>query len=263
MVLERIVSIRDAVKNPWWMFVIGGVVSVISSLIALLIFPSSIGLFLVFIITFIMTPFMVNLMSYEEAATEQEIRRKVKLNFLQRHTDVLAIYIAFFGGMALALSILFLMLPQATVEKIFKEQITEINVIRGSAIFSGTFQKIILNNISVLAISFLFAFLFGSGAIFILAWNASVLSAAIGLTAKSLGGFTGLPAALLTFIPHGSLEIVAYFIAGIAGGLVSAAMTRKKSFWFFVVFKDSLKMMMIAMLFLIVAGLIEVAIISF
>ncbi|MBI5871968.1 stage II sporulation protein M [archaeon] len=263
MVLERIVSIRDAVKNPWWMFVIGGMVSVISSFIALFVFPSSVGLFSVFIITFIMTPFMVNLMSYEEATTEMEIKRKVRLNFLQRHADVLGIYVAFFGGMVLALSVLFLMLPQATVEKIFQDQITEINIIRGSAIISGTFQKIILNNISVMVISFLFAFLFGSGAIFILAWNASVLASAIGLTAKSLGGLTGLPAALLTFIPHGSLEIAAYFIAGIAGGLVSAALTRKRSSWFFVVFKDSLKLMAVAMLFLIVAGLIEVAVMSF
>lgn len=245
------------------MFIIGGLVSVICIFIAFLVFPSSVGLFTVFLITIAMTPFMINLMSYEEAETEEEIERKIKSNFFQRHTDVLKIYIAFFTGMIFALSILFLVLPEKTVEKLFEDQVREINLIRGSVTFPSSFQKIVFNNISVLVLCFLFAFLFGSGAIFILAWNASVLASAIGLTAKSIGGVTGLPVALLSFLPHGSFEIIAYFIVGIAGGLVSAAITRRKSRLFWVVIQDSFKLVGVSAFLLIIGAVIESAIISF
>lgn len=263
MVLERLVSVKDAVKNPSWMFIIGGVVAVISSFISFLVFPENIGMFTTIFITFAMTPFMVNLVSYEEATTEQEISRRLKMNFFQRHTDILMIYIAFFSGMVFALSLLFILLPGNTVEKLFESQINEINLIRGSALFPGPLTKILVNNIGVLFISFLFAFLFGSGAIFILSWNASVLAAAIGLTAKSIGGLKGVPTAMLTFLPHGVPEMIAYFIAGIAGGMVSAVIIRKKSSWFLVVVRDSLKMVGVALFLLLVAAFIEYAIITY
>jgi len=143
------------------------------------------------------------------------------------------------------------------VEQIFKDQITEIEIIRGGFLSMGLFQRIVLNNVSVLLISFLFSFLFGAGAIFILSWNASVLSTAIGLAAKTIGGVHGLPLAVLIFFPHGSLEILAYFIGAIAGGLVSAAVTRKRSKYFWHVVRDSLMLVAIAALLLLVAGVIE------
>lgn len=260
--MEKLISVRDAVRNPCWMFVIGGLVAVISLFLAFVIFPTSVGLFMVFLITFAMTPFMVNLITYEEVTTEEEIQRRTKLNFFQRHWDILLIYIAFFSGMTMALSIVFIILPDNLVERMFENQIMEINLIRGSFGSLSTFQKIIINNFGVLIISFLFAFLFGSGAIFILAWNASVLAAAIGIGAKSIGGITALPMAMMTFLPHGIPEIVAYFLVGIGGGLISAGLTRRKSRWFKVVVKDSMKLVLVATILLVFAAIIETMVIS-
>jgi uncharacterized membrane protein SpoIIM required for sporulation len=257
MVLERLISIRTAVKNPWWMFFVGAIVSALSLFIAFIIFPQSSGLFSTFLITFAMTPFMVNLITYEEAKEEELIARRKNVNLLVMHKQILLIYTAFFLGVIVSLSILFIILPEPAVATLFNEQITEINLIRGNVAFANTFTKIVVNNIGVLLVAFLFSFLFGAGAVFILAWNASVLAAAIGLVAKSIGGLHGLPVAMLTFFPHGSLEILAYFIGGIAGGLVSAAMTRRRSRWFWVVTRDSLVLMIIAVVCLIVAGAIE------
>jgi uncharacterized membrane protein SpoIIM required for sporulation len=257
MVLERLVSVREAVKSPWLMFLIGGILSVISLFISFLIFPNSIGLFAVFLITFAMTPFMVNLITYEEVTTEDELRRRVNLNFFQKHWDVLLIYIAFFSGMVVFLSVTFLLLPDKTVQPLFEDQINEIKLIRGDFAGLGTFQTIIINNLGVLVISFLFAFLYGSGAIFILSWNASVLAAAIGIGAKSIGGLMALPLSVATFLPHGSLEIMAYFIVGVAGGLVSVGLTRRKSIWFKVVLKDSAKLVILAVVILFIAAAIE------
>jgi len=256
MVLERIISLKTAVRNPLAMFVVGGLVSVSCLVISFLVFNESVGMFTTFLITIAMTPFMVNLLRWEEAETEQEIARR-KEKFLSRHKDVLMIYTAFFVGMILSLSIVFIILPDAVVEQIFKDQITEIEIIRGDFLSLDMFQRIVLNNISVLLISFLFSFVFGAGAIFILSWNASVLAAAIGLAAKAIGGMHGLPFAALIFFPHGSLEILAYFIGAIAGGLVSAAVTRSRSKYFWHVVRNSLMLVAIAVVLLVVAGFVE------
>lgn len=263
MVLEKLVSISDALRHPSWMFVIGALVSVICIAISFWIFPASVGLVTVFLITFAMTPLMCGLMSHEEFELEEDFESRVKLNFFRRHGDIIKVYVAFFAGMIFALSILFIILPGQIVEKIFNDQVNEINLIRGNAVFPSTFQKIIFNNVGVLFLSFFFAFLFGSGAVLILAWNASVLSAAIGLVAKSIGGVKGLPVALMTFLPHGSFEILAYFIAGIAGGMISAVVIRKRSKWFWIVTQDSFKMIGVAVILLIIGAGIESAIMSF
>jgi uncharacterized membrane protein SpoIIM required for sporulation len=257
MVLERLISLRTAVRNPLAMMIVGGLVSLSCLVISFLVFNESVGVFTTFLITIAMTPFMVNLLRWEEEETEQEIAKRRDMNFLSRHKDVLMIYVAFFVGMILSLSLAYIALPSETVEQIFSDQINEINLIRGQFLSMGLFQRIVLNNISVLLISFLFSFLFGAGAIFILSWNASVLSTAIGLATKTIGGVHGFPLAVLVFFPHGSLEILAYFIGAIAGGIVSAAVARSHSKHFWDVVKDGLKLVAVAMVLLLIAGMIE------
>lgn len=262
MVLEKLVTIREAVTHPLWMFVIGAVVSMISLFISFLIFPDAVGMFTTVLVTFIMTPFMVNLLTYEAFTTELEIKKRIKQNFFQRHWDMLAIYTLFFSGMIIALSLIFVFLPDSTVEKLFKDQINEIKIIRGNFLFSSTFLKIATNNIGVLVLSLLFAFIFGSGAVFILSWNASVLAAAIGLTAKSVGGVSGIPVALVTYLPHGVFEIAAYFLGGIAGGILSAVLMKRKTELFNVMINDSIKVLAVAISLLMIGALVETMIMA-
>lgn len=247
---------RAAKRNPLLMFIVGDIVAVVCLIVSYVVFRESVGLFTTLLITIAMMPFMVDLMRKEEEETEQEIAQS-EGNLLQRHRDVLVVYTAFFTGMIFALTMVYMFLPEPLVEQMFKDQITEIEIIRGNFLNLGIFEKIVINNISVLMLSFLFSFLFGAGAVFILAWNASVLSTAIGLAAKSLGGVAGLPVAVMVFFPHGSLEILAYFIGAIAGGLVSAAITRKSSPKFWTIVRDSLILVGVAIGLLVVAGVIE------
>ncbi len=262
MVLERLVSLKDAVRRPLVMFIVGDIVALVCLTVSFLVFRESIGLFTTLLMTIAMTPFMVDLMTYEEARTEEELMKRRQTNLLMRHKGVLTIFASFFTGVIVALSIVFLMLPDAVVQEVFKDQITEISVIRGNIVFLDTFERIVINNVSVLLLSFLFSFLFGAGAIFILSWNASILATAIGMAAKTLGGFTALPIAVMIFFPHGSLEILAYFIGAVGGGLVSAAVTRRKSrqFWFIV--RDCGILLGISMVILVIAGVIETAAMS-
>jgi len=239
------------------MFIFGGVVSAISLFVAYLVFETSTGFMMSFFVTLTVTPLMLSAVRYEEKKEEEEATLAAEQNILARHKDILKIYTAFFGGSILTLSLIFILLPSSNVEKIYADQLKEINFIRGNVAIENTFMKIILNNLGVLALSFLFSFLFGAGAIFILAWNASILAAAIGLAAKSLGGVKGFPLAVLAFFPHGSLEILAYFIAGMAGGLISAAITRKKSPRFNFILKDTFHLMIISVLIISLAAIVE------
>jgi len=263
MVLERLVNVRMALRQPFWVFILGGVISTICLFISFLIFDTSAGLLSNFLITFAILPFMLDFIRYEGSKMDQKTEALQKMNIFQRHRSIILVYIAFFVGMILSQSILYFLMPDKWSQKLFDDQINQINIIRGKVTFGGTIQEIILNNISVLILSFIFSFLFGAGAIFILSWNASVLSAAIGMTAKTIGGFKAIPLAVLGYFPHGSLEILAYFIGGIAGGLISLAFTTRNTKKFSFIIKDSLKLMIISIILLIIAGFIETAIIVY
>jgi len=258
MVLDRVLGVKEVLKDPIKAFGLGVIISSISLFVAYSIFPQSTGLFTVVIITLASLPLMNRVMRYEAYEDEKMMETHT---FFQRYGDIILSYVSFFSGMIIAMSLSFVVLPEGLVEQVFSDQIREINLIRGQFDFGNKFIEIFANNSSVLTLSFLFSFLFGSGAIFILGWNASVLSSAIGMIAKSSGGVIALPSAVLMFIPHGSFEIGAYFIGAIAGGLVSAVVTRRKSVKFWPIIQDSLKLLAIAFVLLIIGALIETTII--
>jgi len=260
MVLEQLVDAKSARKDPIKIFLLGAVVSVIALFISNSVFPESTGLFTIIIITMIMIPLMNKMLHHEEAEDEKMMET---YSFFQRYGDIITAYMALFAGMIFAMSLVFVLLPDQLAQGVFDEQLKEINLIRGYFTFENQFLSIFVNNISVLGLAFLFSFLFGSGAIFILSWNASVLAAAIGLVAKSAGGVTAIPAAVLMFLPHGIFEISAYFIGAIAGGLISVAFLRKKSFKFWHVAKDCMILLLIAFVLLIIGGIVETGIIMF
>ena len=258
MVLERLIGTKELLKDPLKAFFLGIIISLISLFIAYTVFPKTTGLFTVILITMASIPLINRMLRYEEYEDEKMMETHT---FFQRYGDVILAYVTFFSGMIIAMSLSFVILPDQVAETVFDEQINEINIIRGKFTFGSKFFEILMNNISVLMLSFLFSFLFGSGAIFILGWNASVLSAAIGLLAKASGGVKAVPSAVLMFLPHGSFEIGAYFIGAIAGGLVSAAVMRKRSLKFWHVVRDSMKLLILSFIFLLLGAVIETFII--
>ena len=263
MVLEKIITLREALRNPFKLFMTSSLVSIVSLIISILVFPRSIGLFTTFLITLALAPFMLNLVKYEEAKEEELLARRKEVNLLQFHKNALLLYAAFFGGIALTYSIIFTMLPEAVVERIFYEQIEEIKLIRGE--FFGTFEKfsmIFLNNVGVFLFSFLLSLLFGVGAVFVLTWNATILAAAIGMVAKEVGGIKGLPIGILTFLPHGIFEITAYFIAALAGGVLSAALTKRHPRFLKRIFQDTLWFLFLGIICLLVGALIETTLLT-
>ena len=109
---------------------------------------------------------------------------------------------------------------------------------------------------------------------FILTWNASVISVAIGNFIRShlsnianTVGFVSIGSyfqifslGILRYMTHGIFEILAYFTAGLAGGIISVAVIRHdfrtKKFEHIVL--DSADLLIISIFILVLAAFIEV-----
>ena len=183
-----------------------------------------------------------------------------------------------FLGITIALSFWYVVLPAETTNSLFKIQtqtIASLNQqVTASVAKFNLLNKIFLNNIKVLIFCILFSFIYGTGAIFILTWNASVIGAAVGNfirthVAQYAGavGFSKIAAyfyasslSLLRYSMHGIPEILAYFVAGLAGGILSVAIIKKdfETKRFERILLDSSDLILVAVFILFIAALIEV-----
>lgn len=240
-------------------------------------YGTQISLAMIFFTSLGLAPFMVRILYVEERKDITDLEE----HFLARHKEVLMVYTFLFLGAVVAYSLWFTILPEAIVNSIFREQISTLNWVAGvrsglvvgmSATQQLGLKIIVLNNLKVLAVATLLSFALGSGAIFILTWNASIIAVAIGSSARnmisyyaSLGQFAGLaayfhalPVSFSQLILHGSLEIVAYFIGGLAGGILSVAITHHQGKASAIVIKDSFLLLGVAVGLIIIAGGVEV-----
>jgi uncharacterized membrane protein SpoIIM required for sporulation len=177
------------------------------------------------------------------------------------------------AGLISAFSVWFVVLPHAMVNNLFSVQLgtisainNNVNQIAGNFIAPSTyFGAILLNNIKVLAFVLLFSLIYGAGAIFILTWNASVISVAIGNAIRSIVAvspasyFAAFSVGLARYLTHGIPEIGAYFIGALGGGMISMAIIKHefmdKKFKKIVI--DSSYLILLALCILIFAALLE------
>lgn len=199
-------------------------------------------------------------------------------SILRQHAPALFFFLTLFAGIAAAYSIWYIVLPPEMASNLFKVQtqtITNLNQhVTGKITQTALLSKIFLNNIKVLIFCMLFSFIYSSGAIFILAWNASVIGAAVGNFVRShmvkFADATGLSfvgayfyvgsLSILRYAIHGIPEIFSYIIGGLAGGILSMAIV-KHDFGtgkFEKVLLDVSDLVLLAVLVLFVAAVIEV-----
>jgi len=238
--------------------------------ISMWIFPNNAGLTMVFFTVMATLPLMVHLIRYEE--------KKLFIRPLaeEHHKKIMPFFVFMFLGMVLAYSFWFIAFPSSLVSNLFNIQLNTIIQINSKIVgdFVGDYLvAVLMNNIKVLAFCMLFSFIYGAGAIFILTWNASVISVAIGNTARnilsSVAGTAGAIGAthyfhafslgLLKYMIHGIPEIGAYFVGGLAGGMISVAVIKHDflDMKFRKVLIDSSSLICLAIGLLFLAGLLE------
>lgn len=278
MVFESMIRPLVAVKKPWELFFYGLLVATIGTFLGYWIFRDKADLVMIFLTTFACIPLMFHAIRHEE---RNAVVLENESSMLKRHRRVLLFYLFLYLGMTLGFVIWYVALPADMSQTLFKQQITTIAQINspvqgkivGEAVGTSLFNRIFFNNIKVMIFCILFAFFYGAGAIFILAWNASVVAAAIGNLIKlgmakyaAAAGFAKIAAVTQTvtysfsrYFIHGVPEMIAYMVAGLAGGIISVAVINKdfRTDSFQKIVLDASTLLIIAMAILFTAAVVE------
>jgi len=276
---EILLSPKKAERRPWEMFFVGLFYASLSVFLVQWIFGKDpvlakySGVLIVTLTVIFSLPFMYFTIKYEE---KKDLKEDNSFKLLREHSKAIVALCFLFFGFIVAFSALFLIFGASPN---FRAQIETFCIInqpanfdacvtghgieksRGLSGFATNTERLFMifsNNIYVLIFTIIFSLIFGAGAIFILAWNATVIAAAIGIFAKSK--LINLPIAIARYMIHGFPEIAAYFVGALAGGIISIAVIRRefKEDKFWDILQDSLNLIIAAVIILIVAALIEV-----
>ena len=273
MVLEAIFNPFQVKRYPWQMFIAGALYSFIAFILSFIVFKEIAGILMVFLVVLACLPIVYTTIKNEE---ELDMSSESEIALLKEHTKVLVYLIFLFFGIVFTFVIIYVFFPQNIVDSTFTLQQQAIQTVNNDvqARSTGTillFNKIFFNNLKVLFFCLVFSLLYGTGALFILTWNASVIAAAMGnirrteiANSATAVGFTAIAGYFTTatfsffrYMTHGILEIGAYFIAGLAGGIISIALV-KHNLKENKVIIDALDLVLISVGLLVVAGLVEV-----
>ncbi|MEM2873979.1 MAG: stage II sporulation protein M [Candidatus Nanoarchaeia archaeon] len=265
MVFEWLINVHKIEAHQTWkMLFFGFFYSFLAAIFALFILPKFAGPVMLALTMIAFVPVTFNLMREEEWKEETHQRYGIKHMLFKEHWPAMKFFIFMFIGMLVAYVVLFLFLPQTYATNLFSMQLDIIasrNVQLGTIIGSSALLPILVNNLKVLVMGLLLSLIYGVGAIFILSWNATILGALVGSILKH----TSTPLVAGRFLLHGIPEITAYFIAGLAGGIISIAAARHKLTEpeFKEVVKDAIELVLLAIALMIISAFIEVYISPF
>ena len=280
---EMIINPARAEKRPWEMFFVGAFYATLSLLLTKWIFSGDpvlskySGIIVVTFCVMFSIPFIYFALKREEEKDVESVNTIGFFRLLEDHGKALAYFMFLFFGFIVAFSFWYIVFEDGNEN--FRAQIETFCLINRPNNFekcvadyglgysskptafltaSDRIVNIFLNNIYVLMFTLVFSLIFGAGAIFILAWNASVIAAAIGIFSKS--SLSNLPLGIIRYMIHGIPEIGSYFTGALAGGIISIAIIKHdlKSEKFWIILQDSLNLIILAVVLLIIAALIEV-----
>jgi len=188
-----------------------------------------------------------------------------KINVLVRHKELIFSYFSIFFSSILAVYISYLFFPQ-----VFNEQVKAIYEIRRDVMLYGySFKKdaffsyILINNLRVLMLFFVFSIIFGAGSLYLLLWNSSIIGVFLGMKAEEYSGnlfMKYLVYPLISFIkilPHGILEFLGYFLASLSGAMLALSMLSKDKGSLQQIISDSLLMFLFSIFFIVIGAFVE------
>ncbi len=277
--LEMLINPQKAERRPWELFFVGLFYAAISILFVEGIFARDpvlskySGVLLVMFTVMFSMPFVYYTIKLEEGKITP---RRGTIALLREHKKAIIVFLWLFLGFVVAYSLGYMIFssehsftaqietycvinrPTNVEDCVAQYGFNKGNAVTGSATSTERLYLIFTNNIYVLIFTLVFSLIFGAGVIFILAWNASVIAAAIGIFTKS--ATSCLHAGLIRYLIHGIPEIGSYFIVALAGGMVSVAVIKHEAgtakFW--EVLQDSLNLIILAIIVLFIASLMEI-----
>lgn len=278
--LEMIINPKEAEKGPWKMFFIGLVYASLSLLLVQWFFSSDAVLskFSGMIVVTFCVMFSIPFIYYTIKREEKEDEHVEGLFSVWRvHSDAIFSFMWLFFGFIIAFAFWYIILHNSllfnaqietyclinnpgSIEKCVQEYSFTGNVVStiGAATKEMRLLSILENNVYVMIFTLIFSLIFGAGAIFVLAWNASVIAAAIGVFSQYQ--IKEIPLGIVRYMIHGFPEIAAYFITALAGGIFGVGAIRHgiNDKRFFRVIQNVILLLFIAIIILILAAVLEV-----
>ncbi|MBU0980393.1 MAG: stage II sporulation protein M [Nanoarchaeota archaeon] len=275
MVLESVTNPLAAESKPWVMVIVGFCYNSVALGLSWWIFASYASLIMVFLTTLATIPLIYGTIKLEEKKDEN---LESELSLLKEHSKAIWVLSFLFLGALISVVFWYLVLPGTATSALFGAQQETINNINsnvtGNAVLPGALLRIFINNLGVMFFCILFAIIYGFGAIFVLIWNASVIGVYIGNlinnqlathlgttgAAKVWGGVSSVFSGFHKVFWHGSAEVIAYIIAGLAGGILSISIVRHsfETDKFRRIIIDTSNLIFIALALLVIAAIIEV-----
>jgi len=216
----------------------------------------------------VLTFSMIPLIEIINRFFEKEIIRfnpNPNINVLVRHKELILSYFSIFFSSILASYISYLFFPQ-----VFNEQVKAIYEIKRDVMLYGYsfrtdafFSYILINNLQVLMLFFIFSIIFGAGSLYLLLWNSSIIGVFLGMEAEGYSGNFFMKYILYPFIsfvrilPHGVLEFLGYFLASLSGAMLSLSLLSKDKSYLQQIISDSLLMFLFSIFFIVVGAFVE------
>ncbi|MAG78976.1 hypothetical protein CMI40_01220 [Candidatus Pacearchaeota archaeon] len=278
--LEMIVNPRNTEGGEWKMFFVGLIYASLSLLLVKLFFAGDpvlskfSGMIVVTFCVMFSLPYFYYIIKREEVEDEEV---EGFFGVLKAHSDAIYAFMWLFLGFIVAFSFLNILLQDSNLFNAQVETYCIINNpgnienciykssfigntigVTGDSTNAGRFLSILENNVYVMIFTLIFSLIFGAGAIFILAWNASVIAAAIGIFTEY--HIAEIPIGIARYMIHGFPEIAAYFITALAGGIFGVGAIRNgiRNRRFLRIVENTFILLFIAIIVLIIAAIIEV-----
>jgi len=279
--IESIVNPKRLEKGPLKMLFVGMIYASLSILLVHFFFTADptlskfSGMIVVTFCVMFSLPFMYFLIKKEEQEDENV---EGFFSVWRIHKDAIYSFMWLFLGFIIAFSFWFMVLQNSNL---FNAQIETYCMINnpgeiencvqrysltgqmvqptgGLSTNTGRFLSILENNVYVMIFTLLFSLIFGAGAIFILAWNATVIASAIGIFTQYQ--IKGIPVGVTRYMIHGFPEIAAYFVTALAGGIFGVGILKNgvKNKRFIRILENTIILLFIAIIILIIAAAMEV-----
>lgn len=278
--LEALINPKRAEKKPWKMFFIGLIYATLSLLMVHWFFSGDqilsdySGMMVVTFCVMFSLPFMYYIIKKEEKEDEREPVGGF-FGVWRDHQDAIMSLMWLFLGFILAFSFWNIILQDfnllnaqvgtycminnpGNIELCISQYTLPKKHMTGAATSGFHFLAIVENNLLVMISILVFSLVFGAGAIFILAWNASVIAAAVGIFTRYQ--LSEIPLGILRYMIHGFPEIAAYFTTALAGGIFGVGVIRNgiKTRKFLKVAENAAILVFISILLIVFAAVLEV-----
>lgn len=265
MVLEQLVSTNWLQRKPFIAILLGFVYTFIGAITGYLFFREYLSISILFLVTLLLLPSLMNLLSIGEEREKKEGLRR----FFHNHRDIFEIYlflsVGVFVGYLAMIWVVGVFGMDANV--LVGEQLG----ILGDAITKSEIQQfdanrfthalgIFSSNVGVAIIFFVLSFFYGAGSIFLIVWNASIFSTFIIVTLRNIGDSVNHSFALLgAFSIYVIPEIAGFLLAAIAGGVVSKAAVVEQFLGgnFRNVVRDAIVLLLWSFILLIISAFLE------